>query len=77
MKLTPIYRSAAFWTTVVGSIVAIVAGIGYDAEAEAIGAVAGIVIAYLVSRGIVARAAVQATERNLAAGKDREGEINF
>lgn len=79
MKLTPVYKSAAFWSTVVASIVAIVAGLQYQAEAEMIGAVAAIVIAYLVSRGIVAKAAVEASPRALSAADDDKGpgEINF
>ena len=57
------YRSFAFWTLIVGTIVSVLGGLHYNLEAEALAAIAGQVIAYLVARGIVARAVVEAASR--------------
>lgn len=78
MKMTPVWKSAAFWSTVVASVVAIVAGLNYQMEAEMVGAVAAIVIGYLVSRGYVAGKVAEAGGQKLAAGGEpKDGEINF
>jgi len=77
MKMTPIWKSAAFWSTVVGSIVAIVAGLNYQMEAEMVGAVSAIVIGYLVSRGYVAGKVAESVGTRLAAGEPEQKEINF
>jgi len=79
VKLQPVYKSAAFWSTVVGAIVAVVAGLQYNAEAEMIGAVAALVIGYLVSRGIVAAKVVQVSAPPLSADSatKEEREVTF
>ena len=76
MKMTPVWKSAGFWTTVVGSIVAIVAGLTYEAEAEMIGAVSAIVIGYLVSRGVVAGKLAEGMSQRLGAD-DKDKDVNF
>ena len=77
MKMTPVYKSAAFWSTVVGCIVSIVAGLNYQMEAEMVGAVAALIIGYLVSRGVVAAKVAQMGGGRLGADDPAEKEVNF
>jgi hypothetical protein len=64
MTMQPLYRSAAFWTMLVGIVAQLLVGLRYQAEAEMLGTIAATVIAYLVSRGIVAKAVVEAESRS-------------
>lgn len=56
----PWYRSVAFWTTLIGAIAAILGGIFSTAQVELFTSAAALVIAYLVSRGVVVAAAARA-----------------
>ena len=77
MQLQPVWSSAAFWTTVIGAIAAIVAGLNYNAEAEMIGAIAAIVIGYLASRGYVAAQTVKAAGALRASEDEAPQEVKF
>lgn len=58
--MIPFYKTSVFWSAVVGALVTVGMGIGYQREVEALAAVAGIVIAYLVSAGIITKAEIHA-----------------
>lgn len=79
MKLTAWYKSPAAWSAIVAGIAAIIAGIGYDKEAEMIGALAAIAIGYAASRGWVASSIAKSPVPMMGAGAEesKPGEINF
>jgi uncharacterized membrane protein len=56
----PVYKSASFWTMIVGLVAQIVIGYGFQLEAEMLVTITATVVAYLVQRGIIAKAEVQA-----------------
>jgi hypothetical protein len=58
--MTPFYATATFWATVVSAVAAVIGGILTEAEVALFVSAAGIVIAYLIQRGIVEKAAIAA-----------------
>jgi len=59
--MRPFYKEAAFWTTAVASIAAVLGGIFSEAEVELFVSAAAIVIAYLVQQGVVEKASIAAS----------------
>ena len=57
---TSVWRTASFWTMIVGILVQLGVGIGYQLEAEMIASIAATVIAYLVHQGVVQKAEIAA-----------------
>jgi hypothetical protein len=75
--MTPVYKSAAFWTTVVSAIASVLVGLRYEQEATAIVGAAGIVIAYLVARGLVVQAELKRQTETQAKGLTAPKEPKF
>ena len=67
----PIWKSAAFWIMVVAAGVQIGVGLGYQLETEMLASVAATVIGYLVARGIIVKAAIQAAASSATYGLGR------
>jgi hypothetical protein len=59
--MRPFYNDAAFWTTAVAAVAAVLGGIFSEAEVELFVSAAAIVITYLVQKGIVEKASIAAS----------------
>ena len=75
MVVGSLWKSQSFWLTIVGAIAAIIAGILTEAEVELFTSAAALVIAYLVTRGVLA-AKVAEANKSLGAA-DKPTEVNF
>jgi hypothetical protein len=67
------YKTAAFWTMIAAIIVQGLVGYGLKLEAEMLATITATVIAYLVQRGLIEKAYVQAQaayEQGFTAGVD-------
>ena len=58
--MVPFYRTSVFWSMVAGVIVSLGVGIGYQREAEMIGALAAVIVTYLAASGIITKAEINA-----------------
>jgi len=58
--MVPFYKTSVFWSMVAGVLVSLGVGIGYQKEAEMIGALAAIIVTYLAASGIITKTEINA-----------------